>query len=70
MNNLINWSMKNLRKTNSYTIRKVKRNFEGSYDIFKDERKSEIQYNMGTVRYLLKMSDAEFLKYAETLKYE
>jgi hypothetical protein len=52
-----------VKKVNEYTIRKVKRNFEGSYAIFKNEVKSVTQYNAGTVAYFIKMTDIDFLNY-------
>lgn len=56
-----------LREAQGYKLEKVKRNFEGSYAITKDGKKSKCQYNTGTVKkVLMKMTDDEFVQFAKT----
>lgn len=56
-----------LREVDGYKLEKVKRNFEGSYAFVKDGKKSECQFNTGTVKkVLMKMSDKEFIEFAKT----
>ncbi len=58
--------MEILRNTNGYILKKVKRNFEGSYAIIKDGEQSKTQFNTSTVKKaLLKMSDDDFEKFAK-----
>lgn len=55
-----------LRNTQGYTIEKVKRDALGSYAIIFGGKKSDHNYNAGTVKHFLKMTDQEFLDYAKT----
>lgn len=56
-----------IRDEQGYKIEKVKRDVSGSYAITYLGKKSQWQYNAGTVKHLMKMSASEFIKYAKTL---